>query len=268
MSKKYRYGRKILITGASSGIGLACARMFASRGYDVIAVSRKAGGDIERIGNGSLTPCAMDVTRPETYCALDSYLDDVGIIVHCAGFGIAGAAEDTPMDMVRRQMEINYFGILSLNSYVLPHMRNRGSGLVMVIGSIAGRVSIPFQSHYSSTKFALEAYIEGLRIECRPYGIRAVVIEPGDTRTGFTANRVWNDAPSVYRERCRVAVSRMEKDEMNGKPPESVARVAYALAGRKNPPIRVAVGMSYKLLMMAKRLLPSRFVEWIVSKLY
>lgn len=268
MSKKYRYGKKIIITGASSGIGLTCARLYASRGYDVVAVSRHAGKDVEHVGSGSVTPCAMDVTKPETYAALRPFVDDAGIILHCAGFGIAGAAEDTPIELVRRQMEINYFGILSLNSYVLPYMRARGGGLVLVIGSIAGRVAIPFQSQYSASKFALEAYIEALRIESRPYGIRAVVIEPGDTRTGFTANRVWNDAPSVYMEKCRAAVRKMEKDEENGKSPESVARVAFALTGKKNPPVRVAVGIEYKLLMVARRLLPSRLIESIIAHLY
>ncbi len=268
MRMKYRYGKKVIVTGASSGIGEACTRLFSHAGYDVVAVSRSVSPHEEEHGGSIIYHCPMDVTRPETYAVLLPHVADAGIVVHCAGFGIAGAAEDTPLEMVRQQMEINYFGVLSLNSFLLPYLRARERGLILVMGSIAGRISIPFQSHYSSTKFALEAYVEALRIETAGYGIRASVIEPGDTKTGFTSNRIWNDRPSVYQAACRAAVERMERDEQRGKSPETAARAALKLSQKKNPPIRTAVGWDYKLLMQLKKLLPARLIESIVRILY
>ena len=106
-------------------------------------------------------------------------------------------------------------------------------------------------------------------MEIAPFGVRVCVIEPGDTKTGFTGARSKQlDTSSPYYERCVRSVQKMEHDEQNGKPPESVAKVALALAGTQNPPVRVAVGGAYKALMFAKRLLPDRLIEKILINMY
>jgi len=131
-------------------------------------------------------------------------------------------------------------------------------------------VSIPMQSHYSSSKYALEAYVEAVGMEMRRFGVRAVILEPGDTSTGFTdARQKYAPTPdSPYAGVCEKSVAAMEKDERHGAPPTSVSDVVLKLIGRKNPPVRVAIGLPYKALMFAKRLLPDRLVRFILGKMY
>lgn len=178
---KNRYGKEVLVTGAGSGLGLACAEAFAASGCHVVGVSRSCKEETRKVGAGSIDTMKMDVNDDESIRRVAETMPRVDIVVHCAGFGIAGAAEDTPIDLARAQMETNYFGVLRVNARVLPKMRAQKSGLVLLISSVAGRIGIPFQSHYSSSKFALEAYCEALRMECAPFGIRASLFEPGDT---------------------------------------------------------------------------------------
>lgn len=270
------YGSNILITGASSGIGLATLRLFCGHGYQVWAVSRTPLSAEDFPETVHFT--SMDVTDDDSVSRKIASIwneatvltgDGIGTIIHCAGYGIGGAAEDTPLDAVRSQLETNYFGVLRVNAELLPLMRQRGPSMVVVLGSIAGRISIPFQSHYSASKYALEAYIEALRIEGYPHGIRASIVEAGDTRTAFTRKRVMaipSDSP--YTAEAQRAIGKMEKDEQSGYPPEKVARIVYTVATKRNPPVRSVVGTSYKLLMFAKRLLPDRFVQWILGRMY
>lgn len=271
---KKRYGCSVLITGGTSGIGLACAKAFAAEGYEVFAASRHSVEEEQKYeGGGRIIPVRMDVCDEDSVCkAVREVLErakDLGIVIHCAGVGIAGAAEDTPDADAHRQMETNYFGVLRVNRCLLPHFRSRGSGLCLIIGSVAGLLAIPFQSHYSSSKFALEAYAEALRCESRRYGIRVSLLEPGDTRTGFTsARRTAVPAQSPYEKACLASVAKMAKDEQNGRPPESIARIALRLGGRKNPPVRVVAGFEYKTLVFLRRLLPCRFINWVLGRMY
>lgn len=273
---KHPYGSNILITGATSGIGLASLLLFAERGWHVWGVSRK--GEIE----GTLPPNVhlypLDITQEEAVATTVSKIESeaksltgegIGVILHCAGFGIAGAAEDTPLEMVYQQFETNYFGVLKVNRHLLPFMRGRKASLVITLGSVGGRISLPFQSHYSSTKYALEAYSDALRMEGRAFGLKATIVEAGDTKTPFTSQRVVvipEDSP--YREQGVHAIEQMGKDEQGGYPPSKVAKAVWRLAQRSSPPPRVAVGLSYKAILLLKRLLPDRLVLFLVRKLY
>ena len=191
-------GRPVaLVTGGTSGIGKATARMLAVRGWRVIAVGLGADENIpetQRLGHSELLTYEMDVTKPADITRILGALPRLDAIVHCAGFGIAGSAECTPMTLARKQFDVNYFGVLQVNEIALPLLRrtaarNRKRGRVIVVGSIGGRLGLPFQSHYSSTKAALEMYVEALRLEGRRHGITATIIEPGDLSTGFTGSR-------------------------------------------------------------------------------
>ena len=149
-------------------------------------------------------------------------------------------------------------------------MRKQGRGLLIVIGSIAGRVSIPMQSQYSASKYALEAFTDAVRMEMKSFGVRACIIEPGDTKTGFTSARITQkeDDQSVYGNVLLKSVAKMASDEQKGRSPESVARIAISLAGKKEPPARIPVGLDYKALMFLLRLMPDRCKEFILRKLY
>jgi NAD(P)-dependent dehydrogenase (short-subunit alcohol dehydrogenase family) len=270
MKRKNHYGKNVFVTGASSGIGKACALAFARNGCTVTGVSRSTEEKTETFpGGGSLTLRRLDVTDESAVKDFIADLPGVDIAVLCAGMGVAGPAETTPSDMTRKQMEVNYFGTLNAAQPCLTRMRRQGRGLLIVIGSIAGRVSIPMQSQYSASKYALEAFTDAVRMEMKPYGVRATIIEPGDTKTGFTAARETQDeAAGGYGSIVRRSVAKMEADEQNGRSPESVARVALALAGRKEPPARVPVGLEYKALMVLLRILPDRTKEFILRKMY
>ena len=262
------YGKRVFITGASSGIGQACALMFAQNGFDVIGVSRNTEEKTVRFpGKGRLTLRRLDVTDEAATGQFVDQLPGVDIAVLCAGMGVAGPAETTASELTRRQMEVNYFGTLNAAQPCLRRMRRQRRGLLIVMGSIAGRVTIPMQSQYSASKYALEAFTDAVRMEMKPYGVRACIIEPGDTKTGFTSARVMQPSDH-YGSTLKKSVARMASDEQNGKSPETVARVALALTGRKNPPARVPVGLEYKALMFLLRFVPDRGKELILSRLY
>ena len=175
----------------------------------------------KRQGGGEIRSLQMDVCNEDsTRRAVEQAVSEggLGIVLNCAGMGIAGPAEDTFEEAVRAQFEVNYFGTLRVNRMVLPYFRAQGK-LVLVMSSVAGRVPIPYQSHYSSSKYALDAYVEALRMEARPFGIRAALIEPGDTKTGFTAaRRMAMPEDSPYRKACEGAIARMAHDEETGVP--------------------------------------------------
>ncbi len=264
---KYRYGKNVLVTGASGGIGLACAQLLAKKGFNVCACSRSAP-PTEGIRSLKMDVCNEE-NIDECYKSLESSGMLPDIIVHCAGMGIGGAAEDTGNEAAHKQMETNYFGVLNVNRRFLPHMREQGKGLVIIITSVAAFIAIPFQSHYSASKAALESYCECLRMESGKYGIRAACIAPGDTKTGFTACRSMEiPEGSVYKEDCERSVAKMAKDEQNGKSPESVAKTVLKIAKRRNPPIRTTVGFAYKSIAMLKKILPKGLVEKLVKMLY
>lgn len=139
----------------------------------------------------------------------------------------------------------------------------------MIISSIAGRLGIPFHSHYSSSKFALEAYAECLRLELKAYRIGVTLIEPGDTKTEITARRNTScGEKSDYYKACMKAVGRMAYDEQNGKNPETVARLILKIAEKKRVPVRKAVGADYKFVLFLQWILPAKWFSRILEMFY
>ena len=270
---KYPYGKNIFLTGGSSGIGLETAKLFASHGYTVFAASRNpSAGGYGLQGDGNIRHIPLDVRDMDSIdSAVSTVLSqvDIGIVVHCAGIGIACAGEDYPPDAVSGLMETNFGGVLRVNSKLLPHLRGRGGGLCIIIGSLAGLFPIPYQSHYCASKAALDLYSATLRMELRKYGVRVSLVMPGDTNTGFTDARKYEiDESSPHYNDCLKAVQRMEKDEKTGRSPMSVAHAILKLSQRKNPPARLIVGFDYKLLSFLRRILPDRFIEMLLRKIY
>lgn len=271
----------VLLTGASSGIGQATAQWLMKKGFRVYGTSRKVSGangshpEQTDASGGFIAMIPLDVTSDESAeSAVKAVLEKEGridVLICNAGMGIAGSIEDTAMEEAEKQFDTNFFGTLRMIRLVLPVMRKQGEGRIIVVSSVAGIISIPYQSMYSASKFALEALVEALRHEVAPFGIKACLVEPGDTRTGFTSSRIIAEAAgqdSPYYSRFRQSLARMEHDEQNGASPENVARVIHRMILRKNPPIRSAVGFGYKAILFLKRLLPSRLVEKLVGMLY
>ena len=196
----------------------------------------------------------------------------VDIAVNNAGIGIAAAIEDTPIDEARDLFEINFFGVMRVCRAVLPIMRTQGSGYIVNIGSIGGLVALPFQGIYSASKFALEALSEALRTEAGPLGVRVVLIEPGEFRTGFTQNRCRTSESmerACYRERCDRAVARMEGHEQHGAEAEKVAQLLYKVINQSKPRLRYTVGRANeRAAVWLKRLMPYSVVQKIIGDYY
>lgn len=271
----------VLITGASSGIGKTTADYLMKKGFHIYGTSRKALGNIEvneasdALTGGFLRMIPMDVTNEESVNnAINTVIEKEGhidVLVCNAGAGIAGSVEDVSMEEARTQFDINFFGTLRVIKAVLPLMRDQGYGKIIAVSSVAGVISIPYQAHYSSSKYAVEGLAEALRYEVAPFGIKVCLVEPGDTKTGFTKSRITAqkaNRESPYYERFTRSLARMEKDEQNGASPISVARVIYKMIKKKNPPVRTTVGLQYKTILFLKKILPGSILEKVVGLLY
>jgi NAD(P)-dependent dehydrogenase (short-subunit alcohol dehydrogenase family) len=263
-------GRVVLITGASSGIGLCCAEFLSTRGYRVYGASRTA------TTAAGAAPLPLDVTNDESAVqAIETVLAREGrldVLVNNAGFGIAGAIEDTSMEEAAAQFAANFFGVMRMCRAALPVMRRQGAGYIINIGSIGGLIAIPYQGLYSATKFAVEGLSEALRLESAPFGIRVALIEPGDHKTAFTKNRQMTKASgagSPYRARFEAAVGRMAKDEQSGPSPDAVARLLERVINNPRPRLRYTAGpLPQRAAVWLKRLMPYALIEKMMQTYY
>jgi NAD(P)-dependent dehydrogenase (short-subunit alcohol dehydrogenase family) len=261
----------ILVTGASSGIGRACAMALVQQGHRVYGTSRAPCS-----ADGDFTMLPMDVTDAATVqAAVQTLLEREGridVVVNNAGIGYGGAVEDTAIEEAQATFETNFFGALRICHAVLPAMRAQGSGTIINISSIGGMISLPFQGLYSASKYALEGMSEALRMEVKRFGVHVVLVEPGDTATQFTANRRTTrgaDENSVYREAYRRTLAQIEADERNGAAPETVARTVLRIVDSPHPKVRYVVGPFHqKLAVLVKRLIPSGVFERIIMMTY
>lgn len=256
-----------LVTGGTSGIGLAAARALRSAGCHVFTMSRRA------LESEDGTHFSVDITNEgDLQAAVEALYRETGridILVNCAGFGISGAVEFTEGTDAKKQFDVNFFGMVNVNKAILPLMRAQGGGRIVNISSVAAPVPIPFQTYYSASKAAINAYTLALDNEVRPFGISVCAIQPGDIATGFTEARHKSAAgDDVYGGRISRSVARMEKDEQGGMDPAAAGRYIAKIALKKNVKPLYAIGFSYKLVCVLVKLLPCRLANWIIGKLY
>ena len=253
-------GQRILITGASSGIGETTAKALVDRGHSVFGTSRKPTVQTE----GGPRWLQMDVCDDHSVAAgVASMADQAGGIdaVICnAGMSIFGAVEDVSIEDAQRQFETNFFGVLRVLRCVLPHMRQQASGRILLVGSLAGRAPIPFQAHYSASKAAVDALSAALTNEVNPFGIPVVLIEPGDIKTPFNEAMEWTTHPSetVYARTAQQVEKVVRESLPVAPPPEAVARVIIRALESRRPRSRYTVGAESRLVPFAKRFLPDR----------
>ena len=214
-----------------------------------------------------------DVTKPETIrAAVDAVLEKEGridILVNNAGFGISGAIEFTTPEEARKQMDVNFFGMVNVCAAVLPHMRAAGAGRIVNLSSVAAPIAIPFQAFYSASKAAINAYSQALANEVRPYGVTVCAVMPGDIRTGFTAAREKQArGDEAYGGRIARSVAKMEHDEQTGMDPAKAGAYIAGLALRRSVKPLYAIRADYKFFVMLSRLLPVRTLSWLVYQLY
>ncbi len=253
----------VLVTGASSGIGQACAERLYQQGWTVVGASRRG------TSSGEWTPMVMDVDRDDSVRAgmdqLAARFGRLDAVVACAGWGLAGAVEETPLKDARDQFETVLWGAVRVVQGALPTMRRQRRGRIVLMSSIGGILGIPFQAFYSAAKFALEGYGESLAYEVAPLGIELTLVEPGNVRTGFTAARrdvATGEGHSAYSAAVAKAVGKMAEDEAAGVAPEKVADVVARVLGAKRPPRRASVGkLDERVGIAGKRFLPYRLFE-------
>lgn len=256
-----------IVTGGTSGLGLAAAQTLAEKGLRVYALSRH-GAPVPGV-----TSLACDITDSDaverTVAAIEAEAGRIDLVVNNAGFGISGAVECTTPEEARRLFDVDFFGVVNVNHAVLPRMRRVGGGRIVHVSSVAAPVAIPFQAYYSAAKAAINAYSSALRCEVAPFGIDVCAVMPGDLKTGFTAAREKNvRGDTEYGGRISRSVSRMEHDEQTGMPPEKAAAFLCRVALRRRTKPLYAIGPQYSAAVLLGRLLPCRLVSWIVSRLY
>lgn len=262
--------RVVLVTGGSSGIGRASCEHLASRGRTVYGASRTEPKGV------AWTHLRMDITDEASVAEAVAHILDregcIDAVVHSAGVTLAGPFEETSIAEAQRHFEINYFGAVRVIRAVLPAMRRQGRGKLLMIGSIGGLIGLPYQGHYSASKFALDGLLESVRPEISPFGIDATVIHPGDFNTALGANRTTSAATqpgSPYYDVFHRADEFYLKSEEQARSPEILARKIDALLDRRRLPVRVVVGTPLETLgVLAKSWLPSRLFEIIVGKVY
>jgi Short-chain alcohol dehydrogenase of unknown specificity len=237
-------GKVILITGATSGLGKACAEYLSARGLIVYGTGRRVMAE-----TGAVKHLQMDVTDPESVKqAVEKVIAEQGhidVVVNNAGMGIGGAAELATVDEIRLQMRTNFMGTVHVCSAVLPYMRQNGGGTLINVSSLGGVMGLPFQAYYSASKFAVEGYSEALSLEVKPFNVKVCLIEPGDFATGFTASRINSEATQQSKEygaQFEKTLKNIEKEEQNGLKPERLAEVVYRIANSKHPKFRYKVG--------------------------
>lgn len=191
-------GRRVVVTGASSGIGLDVARLFARKGASVLAVARSRG-PLEELAASvdGVEPFVADVSVDSDRAALAEAAGEVDVLVNNAGVGWTGLVEEMPFDQVRALFEINVLGLIDLTQRVLPSMLSRRRGHIVNVASIAGFVSAPPITVYSATKFAVQGFSDGLRRELNGRGVAVTCINPGPVATAFGPRAALEDASSL-----------------------------------------------------------------------
>lgn len=262
----------VLITGATSGIGEICAKHLHGLGYRVYGAGRRFQDKKSTGFEAVRMDVAEDDSVTEGVRRIIEKEGRIDVVLNCAGYGLAGSIEDTSIEEVRALFETNFFGVIRVCKAALPAMRQQQSGLIINVSSIGGLISLPFQAFYSASKFALEGMTEALRLEVQHFGIRVVLIEPGDFKTQFTGNRqqaIESRRRTVYQDRFRRALSINERDESKGHDPIIIAYLVERIIKSTSPKLRYSIGPVFERMSpKLKMILPDQLTEWLTLKYF
>ena len=271
--------RSVLITGCSSGIGLASARMMKQRGWRVFATARTPE-DLARLRDEyRLESLYLDYTEPESIAAVaDHVLAATDGALHAlfnnGAYGQPGAIEDVTPEVLRAQFEANVFGWHDLTRRVIPSMRARGQGRIVQCSSVLGLIAAPYRGAYCASKFAIEALTDVLRIELGGTGIRVSLIEPGPIATRFIEHAVEayrrniDMENSPHRDIYRARLAQMEQGGQKTfkLPPEAVVKKLVHALEAKRPKARYYVTMQTYAVALLRRLLPTRALDALAAR--
>ena len=254
-----------VITGTSSGIGFETALALAREGYHTYATMRDITKsdkikEIEKKESLKIDVLELDVDNEDSAkTAIQQILDQkqrIDVLVNNAGWGLWGCVEDVSVDEFRAQFETNFFSIIRLIQEVGPTMRKQGSGTIVNVSSVAGRIGFPASPAYISSKFALEGLSESLRLEMAPFGVNVVIIEPGVIKTNFLnpmkmAKR--SESDTVYRDITVKVTSGVKMMAEMGTHPKEVADIIVKAIKNENPLPRYIVGNDASMFLEARK---------------
>lgn len=256
-------GTSVLITGATSGIGRATAALLSAEGYRVFGTGRNPPSKsrdgvvflpLEVTSNQSVTACVAELQR-QTRGELDVLINNVGT-------GILGAAEESSAEQVRQLFDINFLGAVRMTNAVLPIMRARQQGRILLLSSAGGVASVPFSGYYCATKHALEAYGEALRLELEPFQIRVAIVAPGTVSTAAGDKAMQPDRPIPDYEPIRKKITDKYVQAIHkGMPPERVAETILRIIRSQSPKPRYTVGAQSAAVSAMKSWLPAQLFE-------
>ena len=263
-------GKVVFVTGSSSGIGRACCERLSQSGWRVHGGSRSMGAP------GAWTHHALDVRDEHAVNATVAEVlareGRIDAVVLSAGYGVTGAVEDISTQEAQALFDTNYFGVLRVIRAVLPAMRAAGRGRIIVIGSMSSRITLPFLTHYSASKSALDGLVEGLRLEIAPFGVDAAILHPGEINTPFAANEINAQAAgprSPYFAASSKTNSFVAEHIGNGLAAEAIAAATEKLLLASHPPVRKYAGKWVETLAVQTKLrLPSRLFERFMRMAY
>ena len=260
----------VFITGISSGFGFETARLLSQEGHIVYGTVRREVEPLPKVHYFKL-----DVRDSESVKnAIEEIVEKEGridVLVNNAGMGIGGPLEFATEEEIRLQMDTNFMGLVHCVDAVLPHMRQQGSGKIIALSSIGGLMGLPFQGFYSASKFAIEGYCEALRLETKSFGIKVVVLRPGDFATGFTGSRkkVTDTEALLSYPIYKTAIEKVEHDENGGLKPTVLAHKISQIIQKKNPRNGyVVASFEQKLSVLLKRILPAKWFARILGSYY
>jgi len=248
----------VVITGASSGIGLETAETFIKNGYEVVNLSRTPSGILK---NNYTCDVSKEEEVKRVFEAIGSKYGKIDILINCAGYGLSGATELISASDAEKIFAVNVFGTLNCVRQTLPLMINGGK--IINVGSAMALFTVPFRGLYAASKAAVNSITYSLRMECAPFGIQVCSICPGDVKTNFTKNRVKKfETNERYGERIKNATECVDSKEARRMPASKVAGAIYRQSKKKKTRPMTIVGFKYKFLHFVMRFLP---LSWLLS---
>ncbi|WP_328391478.1 SDR family oxidoreductase [Nocardia sp. NBC_00416] len=258
-----------LVTGASSGIGRATAALLVDRGYRVIGTSRNPETIAESARVAGVEYRALDLTDPAGIERFGAESGPVDVLVNNAGESQSGPLEELPLEAIGRLFQLNVFGAVRLSQLVLPGMRERGYGRIIMVGSMLASFPLAYRSSYVAAKAAIKGFADAARLETAPFGVWISTVEPGSIATGIGERRTEYIAEdSVYAADFRTMLTHLDSNERSGISAAQVAETILRAIEADNPKPLYARGSRAPIVFLLRRLLPAAVIEKVVAGMH
>lgn len=258
-----------LVTGASSGIGRVTAALLVRRGYRVIGTSRNPETIADSARVAGVEYRALDLTDRAGIERFGAVLGPVDVLVNNAGESQSGPLEELPVEAIERLFQLNVFGAVRLAQLVLPGMRERGYGRIVMVGSMLASFPLAYRSSYVAAKAAIKGFADAARLETAPFGVWISTVEPGSIATGIGERRTKYIAPdSVYAADFDTMITHLDRNERAGISPEEVAETILRAIEADKPKPLYARGSRAPIVFLLRRLLPASAIEKVVAGMH